>query len=293
MQALWMVAAAFMFALMGVCIKFASVYFNAAEIVFYRGIISMALIWWLTRRQHISLTTRYPKMHAWRSCIGVTSMGMWFYAIGKLPLATAMTLNYMSSLWVAAFVVGSALLTWRPKAEGDQPALNIPLVLTVISGFCGVILMLRPNIDADQMFAGMVGLMSGLISAFAYMQVVALSRMGEPEQRVVFYFAVGSAIAGGLATLFVGTSSFPGWPALWLVPVGILAAGAQLAMTRAYGSATTRRATLVVANLQYSGIVFAGLFSVVVFGDQIPAIGWMGMALIIASGIVATVLRKR
>jgi len=64
-------------------------------------------------------------------------------------------------------------------------------------------------------------------------------------------------------------------------------------MTRAYGSATTRRATLVVANLQYSGIVFAGLFSIVVFGDQIPAIGWMGMALIVGSGIVATVLRKR
>ena len=38
----------------------------------------------------------------------------------------------------AAFVVGGALLAWRPKADGDQPALNIPLVLTVIAGFCGV-----------------------------------------------------------------------------------------------------------------------------------------------------------
>ena len=293
MQALWMVAAAFCFALMGVCIKFASVYYGADEIIFYRGLISMALLWWLAKKKHVSLATKYPLMHAWRSFIGVISMGFWFYSIGKLPLATAMTLNYMSSLWVAAFVVGGALLAWRPKAEGDQPALNIPLVLTVIAGFCGVLLMLRPSMDAEQMFAGIIGLLSGLLSAFAYMQVVALSRIGEPEQRVVFYFAVGSAVAGGLAMLFTGASPFPGWPALWLIPIGILATGGQLFMTMAYASATTRRATLVVANLQYSGIVFGGLASIVVFGDQIPAIGWMGMALIVGSGIVATLLRKR
>ena len=43
--------------------------------------------------------------------------------------------------------------------------------------------------------AGLVGLLSGLSAAFAYMQVMALSRLGEPEARTVFYFAVGSAIA--------------------------------------------------------------------------------------------------
>ena len=143
------------------------------------------------------------------------------------------------------------------------------------------------------MFAGIIGLLSGLLSAFAYMQVVALSRIGEPEQRVVFYFAVGSAVAGGLAMLFTGASPFPGWPALWLIPIGILATGGQLFMTMAYASATTRRATLVVANLQYSGIVFGGLASIIVFGDQIPLVGWLGMALIVSSGIVATLLRKK
>jgi hypothetical protein len=53
-------------------------------------------------------------MHAWRSTIGVFSLGAWFYAIAYLPLATAMTLNYMSSVWIAAFLVGGALLNWRP-----------------------------------------------------------------------------------------------------------------------------------------------------------------------------------
>ncbi|MFM7024654.1 MAG: EamA/RhaT family transporter, partial [Limnohabitans sp.] len=50
---------------------------------------------------------------------------------------------------------------------------------------------------------------------------------------------------------------------------------------------------LVVANLQYSGIVFAALYGLFLFGDQIPLIGWSGMLLIISSGIIATALRNR
>ncbi len=60
-------------------------------------------------------------------------------------------------------------------------------------------------------------------------------------------------------------------------------------MTRAYASG----ATLTVASLQYSGIVFGALASLVVFNDQLPPIAWAGIAVIIASGLAATALRKR
>ena len=289
MQALWMVLAAFLFASMGVCVKIASTHFNAAELVCYRGLVGIVIVWVLVRSQRVTLATRYPGMHAWRSLIGVSSLGAWFYAIAHLPLATAMTLNYMSSVWIAAFLVGGALLAWRPSAASPRPQFQGPLVLTVLAGFVGVVLMLRPSLDQNQAFAGLIGLMSGMTSAFAYMQVVALSRLGEPESRTVFYFAVGSAVAGGLALLLTGTSPWPGWPALWLLPIGVLAAAGQLCMTRAYASG----ATLLVANLQYSGIVFAGVLGMVVFGDRMPLIGWLGMGLIIASGITATWLRSR
>ena len=293
MQALWMVLAAFLFATMGVCVKLASAYFNSAELVCYRGLIGIGILWMLARSQNVSLATRYPGMHAWRSLVGVTSLGAWFYAIAHLPLATAMTLNYMSSVWIAAFLIGGTLLAWRPSATSPRPALQGPLVLTVLTGFVGVVLMLRPSLEQNQMFAGLIGLMSGMTAAFAYMQVVALSRIGEPESRTVFYFAVGSAVAGGAALPFTGMSEWPGWPALWLLPIGILAAAGQLCMTKAYASAKTQRGTLVVANLQYSGIVFAGMYSLLLFGDRIEPMGWVGMGLIVGSGIVATILRAR
>jgi len=51
--------------------------------------------------------------------------------------------------------------------------------------------------------------------------------------------------------------------------------------------------TLMVANLQYSGIVFSAFYGLALFGDSIPWLGWAGMALIIVSAIAATVLRAR
>jgi S-adenosylmethionine uptake transporter len=119
--------------------------------------------------------------------------------------------------------------------------------------------------------------------------VAALGRVGEPESRTVFYFSLGATLVGGVGMLFFDVHPLNTREALWLLPIGILAAVAQLCMTRAY----TRGATMVVANLQYSGIIFAALFGLLLFGDAIPASGWLGMAIIILSGITATVLRAR
>jgi len=288
MQALWMVLGSLFFATMAVCVKFASAWFNSAELVFYRGLLGMLFMWLLARQQGVTLATRYPGMHAWRSLVGVISLGAWFYAIAWLPLATAMTLNYMSSVWIAAFLVGGALVAWSPRTGSATPRQG-PLVLSVLAGFAGVIMMLRPTIEQNQVFAGLVGLMSGLGAAFAYMQVMALGKLGEPESRTVFYFAVGSAVAGAIGMTVSGVSPWDWQHALWLLPVGILASLGQLCMTRAY----SHGATLVVASLQYFGIVFGAIYSVTLFGDAIPLSGWAGMALIVASGIAATVLRAR
>lgn len=284
-----MVLGAFFFASMAVCVKIAAAFFTSAELVFWRGLIGAAFVWVLARRQGISMATRYPGMHAWRSLVGVVSLGAWFYAIVGLPVATAMTLNYMSSLWVAAFVLGGMLVAWNPR-DGTLPLVRQgPLTMAVLAGFAGVVLTLRPTIAQDQVLAGVVGLMSGLVSAFAYLQIMALARVGEPETRTVFYFVLSTAVGGLAWTTLTGWSAWPGWQGLWVVPLALFAALGQLCITRAY----SHGATLVVASLQYSGIVFAAMFGVFLFGDHLTPGAWLGMALIIASGVAATALRTR
>jgi S-adenosylmethionine uptake transporter len=142
------------------------------------------------------------------------------------------------------------------------------------------------------MFAGIVGLLSGMSAALAYMQVTALGRAGEPDERTVFYFSVGSALIGVVG---IGITGITPWSqvrwqdAAWVVPIGVLASMGQWCMTRAY----RKGATLVVASMQYSGIVFAVVYSLVLFGDDIDPVGLLGIATIVASGIAATVLRAR
>ncbi len=280
-----MVLGSFFFATMAVGIKFASVEFSLFELVFYRGIVSVLFMALMLRARGTPLRTPVPMMHAWRTLIGVLSLGSWFYAIAHLPLATAMSLNYMSGVWVGAFIVGGALLYGKVQRQG-------PLLASVLLGFIGVVMMLRPTLDQNQLFAGLVGLLSGLGAALAYLQVTALGKVGEPEGRTVFYFALGTTFAGmaGIAVTGLTPWSAVSWQAAaWLVPIGVLGAMGQWCMTRAY----SRGSTLLVANLQYSGIVFSAFYSLLLFGDQIAWLGWAGMGVIVASGLAATALRTR
>jgi len=283
--ALWMVLGAFLFATMAVGIKTASQSFGTFELIFYRGVVSVVFMALMVRARGASLRTPVPMMHLTRSVIGVVSLGSWFYAIAHLPLATAMTLNYMSGVWVAAFILGGALLYGQGQGQG-------PLMSTVLLGFAGVVMTLRPTIDHDQLFAGVIGLLSGLGAALAYMQVTALGKAGEPEERTVFYFAVGTMVLGGAGLVFAPVTPWDQvrWQdAAWVVPIGVLASLGQWCMTRAY----RKGATLVVASMQYSGIVFASGYSLLLFGDHIAPMGWAGIGVIVVSGILATVLRSR
>lgn len=281
-----MLVAALAFAAMGVCVKFAAEHYNAMELVAYRGLVSIVIMFAWARSLKVSLKTQRLGMHTWRGIIGAISLLAWFYALQNLPLATAMTLNYMSSIWIAAFLVGGALLYGRADSQGAQHGW---LFATVLAGFGGVVMVLRPAIEQNQLWAGLIGMMSGITAALAYLQVTALSRAGEPEARVVFYFAVASLVLGTCGIVYTGFSPWSAKHALWILPIGLLASIGQLCMTRAYASG----ATMLVANLQYSGIVFAAILGMIVFGDKLPLTAWAGMAVIVASGIAATVLRNR
>ena len=110
MSAPWLIVlASFLFATMGVCVKLASAHYAIGEIVFYRSLAGAVLMLALARWQRGTLATAVPAMHFWRSLTGVISLCLWFYALGDLPLATAMTLNYMSSVWMALFLIGGAV----------------------------------------------------------------------------------------------------------------------------------------------------------------------------------------
>jgi drug/metabolite transporter (DMT)-like permease len=278
-----MVLSSFLFATMSVCVKLASERYATGEIVFYRGLVGALILAGVAWRQGGTLRTPVPAMHFWRSVSGVLALGLWFYSIGNLPLATAMTLNYMSSVWMALFLIGGAVMLGTSRVDGR-------LIGTVLLGFVGVALILRPTLDDNQLWHGLTGLLSGMLSATAYLQVTALGRAGEPVYRVVFYFSLGGMLLGLMSTALSGGLTTHDWRgAGLLLAVGLLATAAQMMMTRAYAVGRP----LVNASLQYLGIAFSFVYGALLFHDKVTWMSVLGMCFIICSGLAASLLRSR
>lgn len=251
----------------------------------------MTIIYALVRLRGYSLHTNFPWHHAWRGLVGVTALWMWFFAIGQLPLATAMTLNYMAPIWIASIVF--TLGWWH-----GQRRFEWGLAAAIVTSFVGVALLLKPSIHAEQWLGGLVALISGFLSALAYIQVKKLGQLGEPEYRVVFYFSVIGMLGGlvsGMLDSYLSTGeihllhSLSAQDFFLLLAIGISATIAQIAMTRAYRLG----AMLVTANLQYTGIIFSSLWGILIWGDKLDFYGWLGIVTILVSGIVATFYNAR
>ena len=113
MKSGWMVVAGFLFALMGVFVKLGAKHFSSAELVFYRSLIGLVVIYAIVRQQGLSLSTPHRRMHIWRGLSGFFALMMFFYAIGALPLASAITLNYTSPLFLALLL--TVVLKQKPQ----------------------------------------------------------------------------------------------------------------------------------------------------------------------------------
>jgi len=272
MQSLWMLVASLGFALMGVFVKLGAPHFSAAEMMFWRSLLSVLATAVLLWRSGTSLRTQRLGTHAHRGVAGFVSLFMFFYSLMLLPVATAMTLNYTSPLFVA-------LLFGFLARERVRPLLWFSVVL----GFVGAIVLLRPTITPAQIWPALVGLGSGAVSAVAYWNVRQLVQADEPEERVVFYFALFS-MAGAFVWMLPQE-----WHAItldnvgYLAGVGVFGTVAQLAMTRAYGKGSA----ITSAALSYSGIVFAAILGIFVFDDLLPWLAWFGILLIIVAGMIA------
>ena len=268
---LWMLVAALGFAVMGALVKIGAQKFSAAELVFYRSAFGLASIWLYIAVAKLPLRTMYISKHMSRSLVGFGSLVLFFYAIAHLPLATAITLNYTSPLFLAVFM--PFLLHEKPKKI---------LLISLAIGFVGVTILLKPTIDKDSWFAGLIGLISGIGAAVAYIHVKQLGKLNEPDWRTVFYFTLVSTLGAGLWMLFDDFHKLDWKDMLVLGGLGLSATIAQLALTRAYRTGDT----LVVASLAYVTVLLASVFGIVLWSEHLSMDAWLAIGLIIISGII-------
>ncbi|MGB2833237.1 MAG: DMT family transporter [Methylotenera sp.] len=268
---LWMLVAALGFAVMGALVKVGAQKFSSPELVFYRSIFGLLVIWLTIFSKKLPLATPFMFKQMSRALVGFASLVLFFYAIAHLPLATAITLNYTSPLFLAVFT--PFLLHEKPKKI---------LILTLILGFIGISLLLKPTLNPQDWLAGSLGLLSGIGAALAYVHVKQLGKVNEPDWRTVFYFTLISSFGAGLWMVFNRFHAIAWQDLPVLLGLGLSATIAQLAMTRAYRTGNT----LVVASLAYVTVVLASLFGIFWWDEHLSVEAWLASGLIILSGVI-------
>lgn len=266
------------FAVMGALVKAGATRFSTSELVFYRSAFGFLMITVIVCWQGKPLKTPLFAMQMRRAGVGFSALLLFFYALAHLPLATAITLNYTSPMFLA--LLSPWLLSAEPALSHRQRRY---LNGCILGGFLGVCLLLQPALQSNQLFAGALGLLSGMGAALAYVHVKQLGMEGEPDWRTVFYFTLVCSIASG-AWMLVDHVTPLRWQDLPLLcGLGISATLSQLALTRAYRTGRT----LTVASLAYSTVVFATLIGVIVWQEALSSIEIAGMLMIMTFGILS------
>lgn len=273
-----MLVAGLGFAMMGACVKLGANHFSNTELVFYRSLFGLLSILVIIIPQRLPISNGQFKKHLARSVVGFVSLVLFFYAIAHLPLATAITLNYTSPMFLA--LIAPYFLAHDPSLKHKNKTVNY---LCLLLGFIGIVLMLQPIIQGQLWLPASLGLLSGFGAAIAYAHVKQLGLAGEPDWRTVYYFTLISTIASGAWML---SSDFHA-PKLQDMPLllglSISATLAQLAMTRAYRTGHT----LTVASLAYSTVVFSAILGAIFWHEHLSLVEYVGIGLVVIAGLIS------
>src|SRR3954468_15991531 len=206
MTSSWMIVAGLMFATMGVFVKLGAEHFGPAELALYRSIFSFVSVLAVIGVRGGTVKTQRLGAHILRGVLGTTSLIAYFYAFGGLPLATAQTLNYTSPIFLA---IATTVVLREPLSRS--------LLIAILLGFAGVAILLQPSFQGGREAAAMLGLASGVLSAWAYLSVRTLGRLGEPDWRVLFYFGIVASVICAAWQLSTSTFHAVRWDNLWIL----------------------------------------------------------------------------
>ena len=198
-----------------------------------------------------------------RSLAGGLAMIAYFSAISRLPLATAVLLNYTSPLWAGLFA-----FVFLGEALSAGLLLAYPLALT------GVLMVLGgPGISDDLPAVGL-GLASAVMAGAAYTALRGLR--GTPASIVVTGLCLVSCLAVAPVTYanYVPPSASE-WMLLW--GCGLASAGAQVLMT--LGFRTTKAAAASTVGL--TTVAISGLLSCLLLGEMLALKQWLGIGVLL------------
>ncbi len=240
---------------------------------FFHLLILLPVVLW--RHGAGALLLRNPWLQVARGGFLLGSTGLFFAAIAVMPIADALALVFVAPLVVTAL---------SPLILGERVGLRRWTAVGV--GFVGVVVIVRPGLSAFH--PGMLlALGAGTVYAFYSLATRKLSGSAPPLVTLVYTALLGALVMSALVPV-VWTP--PGTEDLfWMVLMGALAAAGHFLVIKSFEHAEAS----LLAPLGYSEIVMATVVGYVAFGDFPDAWTWLGVAIVIASGVYVSLRERR
>lgn len=269
--------AAFLVTAMSAAVHGAAETVPIGQIMFWRSALAIAPIciymMWLKEFPK-GLKTKHPRLHLTRSLFGAFSMAMSFVSLAYLPVANAQALAYLAPI----LVLPLAAILLKEK-------LSVAVFVAIGVGFIGVIFLLWEALEVPGEGA-MIGIGAGLAYAFtmAFVRVhTKTMTLTESSSCIAFYFAVVSAVIGLLTLPF-------GWVALnwsvfgWLALSGLIGGIGHIVANEA----VARAPVSALAPFDFTGLIWALGFDLVLFASVPGPMGYLGVFAITSAAFIIT-----
>ncbi|SFK61241.1 DMT family transporter [Shimia haliotis] len=276
---LWLrVASIAAFAVMALCVKLAADHYPTGQIVFFRSafaLLPLILFMWLQGALPAQLFTKRPLGHFKRCLAGCAAMFTAFASLRYLSLADYTLIGFLAPF-------ATILLARVCLGEHIPPASWICIAI----GFCGVLLLVWPELSAPQSRGGTMlgvalGIATAVLTAIAKIQIRRLTRT-EHAGTIALYFAVSCTLAGAATAVF-------GWKypnpidLLFLIGSGIAGGTAHILMTLSIQICPLSRQ----AGLEYLALGFAALLDLLFLNIVPGAWSLAAMALVMLAAILS------
>lgn len=248
------------------------------EVLLFRYLFASGFFWIIlfSTVGLAGLATRRPFDHALRSVSGVVSLGLFYFAITRIPIADATAIAYAAPIFITVlsiFLLGEVIGLRRWVA--------------VLVGFVGVLLIAKPGAGGWD-----IGVVAAAASAFTGALVaIWLRKLSSSEKSVtigLYYNNLGSLVC--LAWVLMSGWLTPRDDDLLLFLGFGLGCGLQqwlLTVSFRYAEAS------LLAPFEYLAMVFAAIVGFVFWGEVPVLTTWIGGAIIAASGLFIFVRRRQ
>ena len=272
----WMCGMIASFLLQMVAVRELSGNLGVFQILFIRSMISLAIVTPLLIVHGTSLLqTRRIGTHFARNSFNFVAQAAWIYGVAMLPLAAVTALEFSTPLWVA--LLATIFLGER---------LSRHRIIALATGFVGVLIILRPGVEAVQL-AALVVLGSAILFASSNVIAKSLTRT-EDTLTIVIWMQIIQLPMGFFACIWNWTD--PVWAdAPWLIVIGFTGLSAHYSMAKALSLAD---ATLAMP-IDFLRLPLTAIVAYAIYREPVSIFVFLGAALMFAGNFHAVRQERR